>query len=95
MVLKHLIITIDKGKYKWKNGNTAFKNEQADFQIEPLLDLVGVQRQVIETERANHAFDLIKEMDAREWTSYDGLISVGGDRLFNEVLSSAVDRQTL
>ncbi|KAI1709077.1 diacylglycerol kinase catalytic domain-containing protein [Ditylenchus destructor] len=82
---KNLLIFVNPFGGKGKAKNVYSK------QIEPLLDLVGVQRQVIETERANHAFDLIKEMDAEEWTSYDGLISVGGDGLFNEVLSSAVD----
>jgi ceramide kinase len=62
------------------------------LQVEPILDLVGVNREVIKTERANHAFDILKELDAETWGSIDGLISVGGDGLFNEILSSTVVR---
>ena len=39
------------------------------------------------TERANHARDHILEMEAEKWYQLDGLVSVGGDGLFNELLS--------
>uniref|UniRef100_A0A915EK75 DAGKc domain-containing protein n=1 Tax=Ditylenchus dipsaci TaxID=166011 RepID=A0A915EK75_9BILA len=60
--------------------------------IEPLFQLVGVQPEVIKTERANHAFDVLKQLDQESWEAIDGIVSVGGDGLFNEVLSSAVVR---
>lgn len=44
------------------------------------------------TQRANHAFDYLKELDPDIWNSVDGVVSVGGDGLFNECLSAIVCR---
>lgn len=63
-----------------------------DKQVEPVLQLVGVDRKVILTERANHAYDLVQEFGQDTWQTVDGVVSVGGDGLFNEVLCSSVIR---
>ena len=60
--------------------------------MEPFFKLVGIECEVVKTERANHAFDVLKEMDAETWNAIEGVVSVGGDGLFNEVLSSAILR---
>lgn len=44
------------------------------------------------TERANHAYDILQEIEKDEWTTIDGVVSVGGDGLFNECLCSIVIR---
>uniref|UniRef100_A0A1I7SAB0 DAGKc domain-containing protein n=1 Tax=Bursaphelenchus xylophilus TaxID=6326 RepID=A0A1I7SAB0_BURXY len=63
-----------------------------DKQVEPILELVGVNREVILTQRADHARDTIKELGIDSWGSIDGVVSVGGDGLFNEVLYSSIIR---
>ena len=47
---------------------------------------------MIKTERADHAYDVLKGLDAEKWSTIDGVVSVGGDGLFNEVLSSTIIR---
>ncbi|KAL5973149.1 hypothetical protein ACLOJK_037176 [Asimina triloba] len=42
---------------------------------------------VIVTQRAGHAFDVMKSITDKELNSYDGVITVGGDGFFNEVLN--------
>lgn len=44
------------------------------------------------TERANHAYDIIQELADESWKDIDGIISVGGDGLFNEIMCSAIVR---
>ncbi|XP_013417382.1 ceramide kinase isoform X1 [Lingula anatina] len=57
--------------------------------IEPLFYLAGIASEVIVTERANHAHDYILEEDLRH---YDGIICVGGDGMFAELLNGLLRR---
>ncbi|CAJ0576132.1 unnamed protein product, partial [Mesorhabditis spiculigera] len=61
-------------------------------QVEPFFLMAGIRCEVIETQRANHAHDYVLEMPQHEWESLEGLVSVGGDGLFNEILSAATQR---
>ncbi|CAI4230021.1 unnamed protein product [Auanema sp. JU1783] len=59
----------------------------------PLFELIpGLKYEVFMTERANHARDYIMEMEPEKWSKLDGLVSVGGDGLFNELLSGGLIR---
>ncbi|KAJ1362936.1 Ceramide kinase 1 [Parelaphostrongylus tenuis] len=61
--------------------------------VEPFFKLTpGLSYEVILTQRANHARDYIIEMSPDHWQSVDGLVSVGGDGLFNELLSGGLLR---
>lgn len=51
-----------------------------------------MERTVIETQRANHAYDYVKVLEQDAWEGVDGVVSVGGDGLFNEILSSTIIR---
>ncbi|VDM70060.1 unnamed protein product, partial [Strongylus vulgaris] len=63
------------------------------FEVEPFLKITpGLNFEVILTQRANHACDYIMEMPKEQWEAVDSLVSVGGDGLFNEVLSGALIR---
>ncbi|EYB82335.1 hypothetical protein Y032_0362g3512 [Ancylostoma ceylanicum] len=77
-----------------KNAGTTFrplkKTVETFFKLTP-----GLKFEVILTQRANHARDYILEMSAEQWQSIDGLVSVGGDGLFNELLSGALLRTQL
>ncbi|KAE8583321.1 hypothetical protein XENTR_v10020483 [Xenopus tropicalis] len=55
----------------------------------PLFQLAGIEQDVIETKRANHARDYIMETDL--W-KYDGVVCVGGDGMFSELLHGVVRR---
>ncbi|KAM8934262.1 ceramide kinase-like [Pelodytes ibericus] len=55
----------------------------------PLFELAGIEVDVIETTRANHARDVILEADLQK---YDGVVCVGGDGMFSELLHGLVKR---
>ncbi|KHN75077.1 Ceramide kinase [Toxocara canis] len=61
-------------------------------QVELILALADIECEVVMTQRANHAFDELKQLVASKWNSIDGVVSVGGDGLFNECLSAIVCR---
>jgi diacylglycerol kinase (ATP) len=58
--------------------------ERAIQQIEPLLSQLGLDFDLVRTERPWHAADLAQEAAAQ---GYDGVVSVGGDGTANEVLN--------
>nr|XP_056706425.1 ceramide kinase-like [Euleptes europaea] len=58
-------------------------------QVASLFALVGIHAQVIETSRANEAREYILHQDIY---SFDGLVSVGGDGTFNEVMHALIER---
>ncbi|XP_058025566.1 ceramide kinase-like isoform X3 [Ahaetulla prasina] len=58
-------------------------------QVAPLFALAGIHAQVVETCRANEARDYILQQDL---CGFDGLVSVGGDGTFNEVMHALIDR---
>lgn len=54
--------------------------------------MADIQCDVVMTQRANHAYDYLKQLDSSQWRKIDGVVSVGGDGLFNECLSAIVCR---
>ncbi|XP_059894312.1 ceramide kinase [Gadus macrocephalus] len=60
-----------------------------DRKVAPLLARAGVSTDVIITERANHARDHLREQRAN-LDKYDGVVCVGGDGMFSEVLHGLV-----
>ncbi|XP_063792592.1 ceramide kinase-like isoform X2 [Pseudophryne corroboree] len=57
--------------------------------ISHLFQLAGIDSVVIETTRANHARDYLIEADLQQ---YDGVVCVGGDGMFSELLHGLVKR---
>ncbi|KAL0913429.1 hypothetical protein M5K25_016890 [Dendrobium thyrsiflorum] len=55
--------------------------------VAPLFSRAKVTTKVTVTQRAGHAYDILKSSTDRELMSFDGIIAVGGDGLFNEVLN--------
>eukprot|EP00111_Clytia_hemisphaerica_P021312 TCONS_00062731-protein len=55
--------------------------------VEPLFYLAKVNYDIVITERMNHAKDYLCEEDI---SSYDGVISVGGDGMFSEVMNGVL-----
>lgn len=62
-------------------------------EVRPMLDLVGIQYDVIETERSYHAHDLLLSYPDLE--QYDGVIGVGGDGILNEIFNGLIKRAAL
>ncbi|XP_067944520.1 ceramide kinase-like [Watersipora subatra] len=55
-----------------------------DEKVASIFDLAGITSHVIITERANHAKDYIM---SRDLSRYDGIVCVGGDGMFAELLN--------
>lgn len=53
--------------------------------------LAGIQTRVIQTERANHAKDSIEDGNF-DLSAYDGILCVGGDGMFSEILNAIIVR---
>ncbi|XP_070192354.1 ceramide kinase-like isoform X2 [Littorina saxatilis] len=57
--------------------------------VRPTFDLAGVTMNVIETERQYHARDILQTYDL---STVDGVMCVGGDGTFSEVLNGLLNR---
>ncbi|XP_069501332.1 ceramide kinase-like isoform X2 [Ambystoma mexicanum] len=57
--------------------------------VSPLFQLAGIRTKVIETTRANHARDHILTEDLQ---GVDGLVCVGGDGMFSELMHGLIGR---
>ncbi|ESO84380.1 hypothetical protein LOTGIDRAFT_168829 [Lottia gigantea] len=57
--------------------------------VGPLFEIAGIYTEVIVTKRQFHARDVLRECDL---SKYDGIISVGGDGTFSEILNGLLDR---
>ncbi|XP_062222557.1 ceramide kinase isoform X2 [Phragmites australis] len=55
--------------------------------VAPLFDRAKVKTKVIVTERAGHAYDTLALLSDKELKTFDGVVAVGGDGLFNEILN--------
>ncbi|KAI4340814.1 hypothetical protein MLD38_025616 [Melastoma candidum] len=55
--------------------------------VSPIFCRANVLTKVIVTERAGHAFDVMAATSNEELQLYDGVIAVGGDGFFNEILN--------
>lgn len=62
------------------------------YQVALILEMANIRCDVVMTQHANHAFDYLKQLDRTRWATVDGVVSVGGDGLFNECLSAIVCR---
>lgn len=52
-----------------------------------IIPIAGVRYQVVETERINHSRHVLEGLSLAELQSYDGVVAVGGDGLFQEALN--------
>ncbi|XP_057861117.1 ceramide kinase isoform X1 [Cryptomeria japonica] len=55
--------------------------------VQSFFDRAKIITKVVTTQRSGHAFDIMKEITNDELNSYDGVVTVGGDGFFNEVLN--------
>ncbi len=57
--------------------------------VEPLFRLAQVEVTLVLTERANHVHDYLLK---NGWQDFDGIVSVGGDGTFSEMINGVVAR---
>ncbi|XP_019440893.1 PREDICTED: ceramide kinase-like isoform X2 [Lupinus angustifolius] len=55
--------------------------------VAPIFSRAKVETKVIVTERAGQAFEVMSSITNKELNSYDGVVAVGGDGFFNEILN--------
>ncbi|KAI4323726.1 hypothetical protein L6164_023309 [Bauhinia variegata] len=55
--------------------------------VAPIFSRAKVKTKVIVTERAGQANDVMSSISNKELSSYDGVVVVGGDGFFNEILN--------
>ncbi|KAL2558361.1 Ceramide kinase [Forsythia ovata] len=55
--------------------------------LAPIFSRAKVKTKVIVTQRAGHARDVMTSITNRELNFYDGVVAVGGDGFFNEILN--------
>ncbi|XP_054709891.1 ceramide kinase-like [Uloborus diversus] len=55
--------------------------------VSPILLLAGIEAHVVVTQRANHAKEMIEDIDILK---YDGIVCVGGDGMFSEILNGTL-----
>ncbi|PIM98525.1 Ceramide kinase [Handroanthus impetiginosus] len=55
--------------------------------VAPLFFQAKVETKVIVTERVGHARDVLASITNRDLSLYDGVVAVGGDGFFNEILN--------
>ncbi|KAI9598471.1 ATP-NAD kinase-like domain-containing protein [Syncephalis fuscata] len=58
--------------------------------VEPMMKLSGVNVTLLETKRAKHATEFVRELDLSQ---YDGLVSVSGDGLYHEIVNGLLSRE--
>ncbi|XP_024982258.1 ceramide kinase-like [Cynara cardunculus var. scolymus] len=77
---KNLLVYVHPGSGKG-NGCRTWES------LAPIFSQAKVKTKVIVTERAGHAFEAVTSMTNRELNLYDGVVAVGGDGFFNEILN--------
>ncbi|CAL0301761.1 unnamed protein product [Lupinus luteus] len=55
--------------------------------VAPIFSRAKVETKVIVTERAGQALEVMSSIKNKELNSYDGVVAVGGDGFFNEILN--------
>ena len=62
-----------------------------DLEIKPILQLARIDYTLVITERANHARDILLD-EQTDLRPYDGIVCVGGDGMFGEILNGVLIR---
>ncbi len=63
--------------------------------VAPVFDQAGVKATVKRTQFSGHARNLILDMSSGELASYDGIVAVGGDGLFHEIVNGLLSLRSM
>uniref|UniRef100_A0A8D0XPZ1 Ceramide kinase n=1 Tax=Sus scrofa TaxID=9823 RepID=A0A8D0XPZ1_PIG len=80
---KHLLVFVNP------LGGKGHGRRVYERKVAPLFALASITAEIIVTERANHAKESLYELNIDK---YDGIVCVGGDGMFSEVLHGLVGR---
>ncbi|KAK9796967.1 hypothetical protein WJX73_000979 [Symbiochloris irregularis] len=72
------------------HGGSGKAKQTWEQTVRPLFMLAGIQSKVVETQHMDHAYSLVKDSTLQELQSYDGIVAVGGDGLFSEILNGLI-----
>lgn len=59
--------------------------------VAPVFARAQIETDVRDTQFAGHAQDMLMDMSVEELESLDGIVAVGGDGLFNEIINALLD----
>ncbi|CAD7698513.1 unnamed protein product, partial [Ostreobium quekettii] len=62
--------------------------------VAPIFKVAGISCSVVHTHRANHAHDLVSRASPEDLAKHDGIVVVGGDGLFQEVMNAILTRDS-
>jgi diacylglycerol kinase family enzyme len=86
---RHLLVLINPFGGK-KQGVDVYNKHVA-----PVFDHAGIKSTVIQTQFCGHARTLILDMSSSELSSYDGVVAVGGDGLFHEIVNGLLSLRSM
>lgn len=69
----------------FRRGVTMYKSVVA-----PVFDKAGIKCTVFQTKYGGHASETLLQMSGDELSSYDGIVAVGGDGIFHEIINSLI-----
>lgn len=76
------------------NPNSGKKNALKTWEdVSPFFERSKISTKVVATQRTRHAFEVINNTSDEDLARLDGIIIVGGDGLFNEVLNGLLLRR--
>eukprot|EP00210_Caulerpa_lentillifera_P009406 g8967.t1 len=61
-------------------------------QVKPLFELAGIQSHVVITKEANEAYRIMKAACNESLESIDGVVAIGGDGLFQEIMNGVLEQ---
>ncbi|KAK9823899.1 hypothetical protein WJX72_006250 [[Myrmecia] bisecta] len=63
--------------------------------VRPILDTAGIQCTVMETQKPGHAKQVVEKLTLSQANSFDGIVAVGGDGLFQECMNGLLALRSL
>ncbi|KAK9812251.1 hypothetical protein WJX73_007417 [Symbiochloris irregularis] len=94
VLVVHAIRRHRKLKHLWRRQRIRLSSQDGDLakqiwamQTEPLFRCAGISVTVIETEREAHAREVVELMEPTDIERLDGIVAVGGDGVFQEILN--------
>eukprot|EP00887_Chlorella_sp_A99_P006239 scaffold3.g6239.t1 len=71
------------------NPNAGYRRSRVVYKriVEPVFAAAGIKATVVETQWPGHGAAMVQQMPLGELLSYDGLVGVGGDGVFHELMN--------
>ncbi|KAL4433742.1 hypothetical protein ABPG75_000183 [Micractinium tetrahymenae] len=63
--------------------------------VKPVFDKAGIKSSAVETQHGGHARSLLTNMPGDELAGYDGVVAIGGDGLFHEIINGLLELRSV